>query len=136
MLHFHRNIDKFRACLANYLLFFSLKLQKTQEYLEAKFQRFRDVRYCCALRRQSRKILAIVLIEKACFFAFAILYDAAIKKQQKKRLLNLTEHSELSNFTNTVAKLTLMLSNLRINEAENWQKITNSQPQLKIYWFY
>ena len=30
LLHFNRNIDKFRACLANYLLFFSLKLQKTQ----------------------------------------------------------------------------------------------------------
>ena len=30
LLNFHRNIDKFRASLANYLLFFSLKLQKTQ----------------------------------------------------------------------------------------------------------
>ena len=30
LLHFHRNIDQFRACLAKYLLFFSLKLQKTQ----------------------------------------------------------------------------------------------------------
>ena len=30
LLHFHRYIDKFRACLANYLLFFNLKLQKTQ----------------------------------------------------------------------------------------------------------
>ena len=30
LLYFHRSINKFRTCLANYLLFFSLKLQKTQ----------------------------------------------------------------------------------------------------------
>ena len=30
-----------------------------------------------------------------------------------------------------------MLSNqLRTNEAKNWQKNENSQPQLKIYWFF
>ena len=28
LLHFHRNIDKFRPRLANYLLFFSLKIAK------------------------------------------------------------------------------------------------------------
>ena len=29
-----------------------------------------------------------------------------------------------------------MLSNLRLNKAENWKKIKNSQPQLKINWFF
>ena len=39
LLHFDRNIDKCRACLANYLLFFSPKLQKMR-YLHCvvKFQ--------------------------------------------------------------------------------------------------
>ena len=46
LLHFHRNIDKFRACLANYLLFFSLKLQKTQ-YLHCAVK-FRLLKLGCA----------------------------------------------------------------------------------------
>ena len=34
-----------------------------------------------------------------------------------------------------VAKIDInVLKCLRTNEAENWQKIKNSQPQLKIYW--
>ena len=47
LLYFHRNIDKFRACLANYLLFFSLKLQKTQ-YLRCVVK-FRLRKLGCAL---------------------------------------------------------------------------------------
>ena len=48
LLYFYRNIDKFRACLANYyLLFFSLKLQKTQ-YLHCVVK-FRLRKLGCAL---------------------------------------------------------------------------------------
>ena len=47
LLYFHRNIDKFWACLANYLLFFSLKLQKTQ-YLRCVVK-FRLRKLGCAL---------------------------------------------------------------------------------------
>ena len=47
LLHFHWNIDKFRACLANYSLFFSLKLQKTQ-YLHCAVK-FRLRKLGCAL---------------------------------------------------------------------------------------
>ena len=47
LLHFDRNIDKCQACLANYLLLFSLKLQKTQ-YLHCVVK-FRLRKLGCAL---------------------------------------------------------------------------------------
>ena len=47
LLYFHRNINKFWACLANYLLFFSLKLQKKQ-YLHCVVK-FRLRKLGCAL---------------------------------------------------------------------------------------
>ena len=55
------------------------------------------------MRRQLRKILPVVQIKKKLAFSLLQFYDAA--KPAKKALLRLTEHSELNNFTNMVAKI-------------------------------
>ena len=55
LLHFHCNIDKFRACLTNYLLFFSLKSQKTQ-YLHCAVI-FRLRKLGCALTWYENTVL-------------------------------------------------------------------------------
>ena len=55
LLHFHRNIDKFRACLANYLLFFRMKLQKNAVFA-----------LCCEISVAEVK-LRFNLVRKYCF---------------------------------------------------------------------
>ena len=72
--------------------------------------------------------MAAVQREKTRFFAFAIL---RCRKSSKKSGTQADRAFGIKQFTNIVAKLTSMLSNLRRNEAGNWQKIKNSQPQLK-----
>ena len=70
--------------------------------------------------------------KKTRYFAFAIL---RITMQQKKHLLKLTW------LRNCIVLETWWLNwnwcsqTLETNKAENWQKLNNSQPQLKIYCF-
>ena len=88
LLYFHRNIDKFRACLANYLLFFSLKVQNMQ-YLRCVVK-FRLRKLGCALTwyentvPQLRNCVALQLNQKVYCGSCAALQKA---KKIKLRIL-------------------------------------------------
>ena len=61
-------------------------------------------------------------MKKKLAFLLLQYYDAAIKTAKKKRLLKLTKHSELNNFTNMVAKIdidALKFKSKTTNETEN-----------------
>ena len=58
----------------------------------------------CGYELKKKQLLAVVQIEKKNrFYDFAIL--RCLQKQEKKRSLKLTEHSELNRFTNMVAEI-------------------------------
>ena len=58
---------------------------------------------CSAFHTQLRKILAVVQNEKKITFSLSQFCNAA--KAAEKRLFKQTEHPQLNNFTNMVAKI-------------------------------
>ena len=105
--------------------------------LQAKLHLLKILERFCPAHAIENFFWQFFILKKACFFSLAILRCCKSRKKPTEQYRQ-TEQKELNSVTNMTAKIDIdalkIFEKSRTNEAENQQKIKNSQSYLKIYW--